>query len=273
MSFTQSRDIPSLAISEANLASFEGDCYVDGKPMSKGYVEREVPHLAGGVGRQLDLPLIPEEEWKERIEEREAKKETNRDLIKRCSLGIDDQDGIPYCWAYGTVDAFHVGMLRSGSKNFYQLSVESVAATIKRGAAVGGWALECAEGIQEYGICEQRLWPKHSLDYQRHRTPEVEENCKKFKLEWYDLTPQRVDPQRSRAEHFTCLLMGLPVAAARMKWRHLTDDVDLVWKGGRAVPVTKNSWTERWGDGGFGLMEGDMIGIDEGLVPILTYSY
>lgn len=221
------------------------------------YEERQTGWL-DGVGARLDIPLIPESEWKERIEERERKDLTNRAVRESYSIPSLDQNGYPYCWAHGPTQAMCYWQVKAGEPK-RQFSAISVAAPVKNFAKVGGWGDQALAYIAENGINYADDWPINAHD-RRYFNAENKAKAKENRVtEWWDLKP------RDFPELVTCLLNGFPVSVAYNWWRHLVCAIDVVVKGGEVCVLIDNSWGSRWGDNGLSVLCGSKKYADEAI--------
>lgn len=224
----------------------------------KGYEERETPWLEG-VGTQFNLPLIPEEQWNERIRDREAKGLTNRQLREHLGIQSLNQNGYPFCWAHGPTQALRYLKAQNGEP-VPMYSACSVACPVTNFRTVGGWGDMALDYIRQNGINTADDWPINSLD----RRLLNDENREKARLnrvtEWFDLRP------RGFPEIVTCLLYGMPVSVAFNWWRHLVCAIDAVLKGGEVCLLIDNSWGN-WGDNGLGVISGRKKFADEQIAP------
>ena len=229
--------------------------------VSCGYEERQTPYLEG-VGKRFGLPLIPQEEWPERIREREAKGFANWQLRKHCGLRPLNQRTTKYCWANGVIQALHYLQLKSG-ESLRPLSPASVAAPIKGFRNVGGWGDLALEYIMANGCNEQKDWPANAIDRRYYTAGNREKAKVNAVTEWYDLKT-RVD---GFAELVTCLLHGIPSYVAYMWWGHLVLAIDPVLRRGEVCILIDNSHGPGYGDDGMGVICGRKKYADEAGCP------
>lgn len=261
----QSSNIPSHVIDDSNFKSHADDTEAERLGMSKGWKERQTPY-GEGVGATFEPSwLIPESEWKERIEEREKTNRTIRALKEYKNVPSLNQNGTNYCWAHGPTCCMQIVQLQSGEE-LKPLSAVSVAAPIKNFQNVGGWGDQALNYIRANGINEVKDWPINKID-RRYFTAENKEKAKKnLCQEWLDLKPKNFN------ELMSCLLRGIPVAVAFMWWSHLVTAVDAVIDNGEVCPVIWNSWSDDWGDKGLSVIKGNKKFADEQIAPLVRMS-
>lgn len=201
------------------------------------------------------LQLIPRSEWSARIKEMEATKSRLSDI--RGDMPSLDQGKNGYCWAHSTVHCVQMVRKVNGSP-YVPLSAYMVAAIIKRGRDEGGWCGLSAKFLREVGVCSQDLWPQGDRDTRRD-TPEVRADAAKYKVteEWTDLTRDVYDQNLTFDQLMTCLLNRVPCAVDFNHWAHSVCALDLVEveSGSFGIRIL-NSWSDRWGDRGFGVLRG-----------------
>lgn len=237
-----------------------------GKARSRGYVRRDwdaEPY--GSVGTPFedsDIKLIPRDEWKERIAERKEKQRTAYDLVKRVNLPCQDQDGLPYCWAYAVITCIE-NYRAAHNMPYVQLAPECVAATIKKGAAQGGWSTAAARFIREHGVCSMDLWPHWDRNYRKYDTPEVWADAARTKIVFVELQPRNID------QHVSALLSGYQCPVGLNYWSHAVGDLDVSWIADTSNILKnigidfRNSWRSSYGDNGFGRRTGSKMYADD----------
>jgi hypothetical protein len=237
-----------------------------------GYEERDwsVAPYGEGYAAPFDIPVIPRDEWRDRIEEMEKTKSRLTDLCDASELTVLNQNGTNFCWANGPVHCVEILRLAQGQP-MVRLSPASVAAPIKNYRNVGGWGEQALEYIVEKGIVSQELWPANAID-RRLDTDQSRKDREKYQVdEWWDLRPRDFD------QLMTCLLLRIPVSVAYNWWRHLIMSVDPVALDGRFGIRVRNSWGQRWGSNGTAVFpEGygrNRANPDEALAPrVVTAS-
>lgn len=231
------------------------------KGFSKGYQQRDYEKIpfesyAPGVG---DDWLIPREEWYDRAMELEKNKARVSDVIKDYGWRVLDQNGTNYCWINGVAAACEMVRCMQGH-SYVRLSPASGGSLIKSFRNVGGWGDQAAEFIAEKGLVPAEFWPQNKIDRQ-YNTPENWDRAKDYILtEWNELRPRSMD------ELFSCLLRGRPCPVGYNWWSHLICAVDVVVFSEpsnysdrdmmRSFGILiANSWSERWGEQGYGILK------------------
>jgi hypothetical protein len=233
----------------------------------RGYVPRDfdrVPHGAMPFAAKFDLPLIPESEWTDRIEEQTKTKTRIRDLCDQAQLPPKNQQQTNYCWINAPTYCTEVLRVVQGDPKVI-LSPASVGAKIKNFRNVGGWGAEGLEYIVEHGVCSVNVWPANAINRQ-YDTPEAEADRAKHRVqEWWDLTPRNFN------QLATCLLLRIPVAIGLNWWSHEVTAVGLVVisKGVFGVDI-RNSWGVDYGDNGYAVLSRSKATPDDAVAPRTT---
>ena len=202
----------------------------------KGWQNPEVRHAFRGqrpVGR-----TVPRSQWHERIKAGQGT--FLSDLIKQKGIQAKDQNGLGYCWVYGSTRAVEVQRAVQGLVTL-DLSPESVGGPCTDWRNQGGYAGEAFDQLQNYGACETRFMDApHSLRHNRWE-PGWQDNARLHEaVDWYDI-------DTSYDEVITCLLERVPVAAGLDWWGHLVCFLDaVVLPDGSVGVLFQNSWGEDW---------------------------
>ncbi len=278
-----------LVIGDADWVKIEQPI-VDGSTVCKGLVPRDYSQLPVGCYAAAppwsldDMPLIPMEEWPERIADMEAKKRRVSDIYAVGNLGQRipslDQNGQGYCWAYSTTAC--VQMLRSiANMPYVPLSAHSVACKIKGFRDQGGWGALSLDFIKAHGVMPQSVWPAKSMSRQ-YDTEANWETAKPYRVTegFVDLEPAVYDRRMSILQVGTCLLSMVPVIADYNHWRHsvaLMDLVDVYPNRSARDPLRygtrhKNSWTDRYGVNGEAVLKDSKAWPDGGAAPRVVWG-
>lgn len=181
--------------------------------------------------------VIPRNQWSARIKELEEKKARCSDY---CDFPAYDQDGIPYCWNFGPVQAMHNKRRMQGLKTPVALSPASVGGPVTGYRSRGGWEGEALEYLASHGATTVDKWPQAAIS-SKYATAEVEADRANYKAtEWYDCD--------GFDEFATMLLLGFPCPVAYNFWSHVVYLCDLVEIEAGSFGVRfRNSWHDSWG--------------------------
>lgn len=233
-------------IDDINAASYANDPTT---AVLRSYVARDfVANPFAGYSSAFSRTIIPRSEWKERIEERTAKKLRLFDTFKAKEVPILNQKSLPYCWAYGVVGAMSMSRAMNNLPTRH-LSATSVASKIKNYQERGGWAEEAIRGIDKFGVSTTQFWPE-AVNSRQYDTAEQRENAKHFKMLKHEELPSNNFDAIA-----TSLLLGFPTTLGLTWWGHLVYALDLVMIGSNSFGLLiANSWGERWEQNGFGVL-------------------
>lgn len=233
-----------------------------------GLIERDYRRYPVAYNSQpFRLPLIPEDEWEDRLREQKAAKAQLSDIRER---GGKDGQRIPstnqgstnYCWAHSSTSAVMLMRAMQGQP-FHMLSGTSIAAKIKNFRNQGGWGSQSLEYIAQHGIPDTAHWPERSIK-QHHDDPMTWQNAEQHKVtEWMDLEP------RNKAQLVTCLLLNIPVVSDFNWWRHSVCSMDILSLRPFKT-VIWNSWSDNWGENGAGILEGNKAIPDGMIAPFVV---
>lgn len=201
------------------------------------------------------LPLIPQNEWQQRLDEQKAQRARFIDYL-RDNMGPNggripsrDQDGEPYCWMHSGVSGMVVLRAMAGLP-YQDFSAFGPACIIKNYRSSGGWGAEGCKFLAERGCPTSKTWPQQSKS-RSNDNPNTWAEAAKYKLtEFYEM-----DDGDMKAQQITVLLSGGVYVADRNWWSHSTLDCALesidpfvVW--------TFNSWGDSWSEAGMGKIQG-----------------
>lgn len=262
---------------------------IDGKRVCKGLVPRDYDQFPQGYYASApawsldDMPMIPMEEWPERIRDMEASKSRISDIYARGNNGQRipslDQGSFGYCWSYSTTAC--IQMVRSiCNMPFVPLSGHSMACVIKNFKDEGAWGCLSLDFAKERGAMPQNLWPQgndpRSMSH-ANDTPANWEIAKSFRVVegWLDLKPAVYDRDMSAQQVATALLSRIPVIGDYNHWGHsvaVMDLVDVYPNRSNRDPMRygvrlKNSWTDRWGTNGEGILKDSKAWPNGGAAP------
>ena len=265
-----------LVIDDDNYMDYVGKkTIVDGAIKAKGLIPRDyTEHPQGSYKSTIPydpdtMPLIPREEWSERIADMVAAKSRTGDIrntfLNGSHIPALDQNGQGYCWAYSTTMCVMMSRMLSNMP-YVRLSAHSVAWTIKNGRDQGGWGAQSADFIQERGVMPTNVWPEKSMSGGTLNTAENWAKAEPFRIyeAWMDLTPRQYDRDMTFDQVMTCLLNNIPVVGDHNWWGHsvcLVDAHELDSRKSLTDPdrwgtATINSWSDNWGTNGYGIIRG-----------------
>lgn len=220
-----------LIIDDSNWKKFEDDMLA--RNSGVGAEERDftvapmgsLPGVTAYTG-----PLIPRHEWRARIEEREAKKQTLRHNAKLAGKRIKRQSPTNYCWMNCVANAIEMMAILSGV-GYIPMSPASAAARIKNFRNVGGWPADACSWVSQNGINTEAEWPPNAID-RRYLTEKNIELAKRRRLaEWWDCQPKSFDVAMTMA------LMNYPCPTVYMRIRHAMLGCDPKYLGGETFGI------------------------------------
>jgi hypothetical protein len=225
---------------------------VDGVQMSFGRIPRD--YLVDGFASGPYLTafpselIIPRSEWKERIQEKDAKKSWITNICDSVGSKVKDQNGTNYCWINAPTRCLEITRIMAGEPQVV-LSPASAGGPIKGFSNVGGWGTEGIKWIAENGVCPVENWPANAISRQYY-TADNKAVAMKYRIDsWWDLHPNSFD------ELVSCALQDIPVAIGLSWWSHeVTFTFAAIDKNGNVVGGIDNSWGTGWGDNGRGLL-------------------
>jgi hypothetical protein len=239
----------------------------DATALGKGLVMRNYDeHPVGCYGSAPpfsvdEMPLVPWDEIPDRIAHLEETKTRLSDIYQHPSL---DQNGQGYCWFYSGTSCIQI--LRERNNQPYQrLSAHSGAWVIKNGRDQGGWGAQGLDFQRQRGVMPITVWPEKSMDGRRFNTAENWKVAEEYRVTegFVDLDPPQYDRELSVHQVLSCLINRVPVIADYMWWMHsvgVLDALDLYKNKSKRDPRRYgtnilNSWTDRWGNRGRGILK------------------
>lgn len=260
-------------IGDDNYQSVVGGTAIDGEEKTCGYKPRDwSAQPFGSFAEPLDMPLIPRDEWKERIEEQERTKSSLVHLLDHYNIPVKDQNGTNYCWINAPVHAVEVVRAIQGQK-YVSLSPASCGALIKGYRNVGGWGSEGLRYIVEHGVAPTSTWPDNGINrqYDNEESRTARQNYKV--TEWYDVVDvTRERPTKRFDRLMTCLLLNIPVAIGLNWWGHEVLGIAGAVTSSGFGAVIDNSWGTRWGDKGRSILTESKATPDDAIAPRVTLA-
>lgn len=288
-----STPFPYLIISDANAHEFCAGGSRAGGLGYRGWQRPGAEHRFRG-GRPI-VRTIPRSEWKDRI--RAGQGSFLSDLLKQQGIRAKDQNGLGYCWVYGSTRTVEVRRATMGLP-FHDLSPESVGGPCTGWRNEGGYASEAFQQPQDAGACESAYMDcPHSLRVKRWK-PGWQQNARLHEaVQWYEIggseawsrehgagslqscslpsTPRSPLPAPSSFDDvITCLLNRIPVAAGLDWWGHLVCFLDpVILPDGSVGVLFQNSWGVDWpaaGANGLACLTEDRGTPDGAAAPVIV---
>lgn len=228
---------------------------------ARGYVERDYSLYPEEMfDPPSQMQLIPEQEWKERIEEQERTQSSLEHIRMRYidarPIPSLDQNGQGYCWAYSTTMATMLTRARHNLP-YVRLSAHAIGCKVKNFRDEGGWCGLSAKFLREHGVPSVARWPEKSMDRQ-HDNEATWSEAKLYRTteDWVDLTRSVYDQNLTFAQVVTCLLNNIPVALDYNWWQHSVCGIRAVNVAGEIGIRIINSWSDNWGENGMATLRG-----------------
>ena len=240
-----------------------------------GWQKPGTPHRFSGVNP--NLPLIPRSEWHDRIKAGQGT--WLSDLLKKNGVIAKDQDGLNFCWCYGSARATETRLISLGEPH-HEYAPESVAVPCTGGKNEGGYASQAFNQLHGGGMCHAELLPADHSDRITDRRGNVvridsskwqptwrADGLKHILVDWYEI-------DTSFDQVITCLLNRIPVAAGLDWWGHLVCFLDpVILPDGSVGVLFQNSWGADWptkGANGFATLTESKATPDGAACPILV---
>lgn len=244
MTFTSNLENLSI-IDDWNAHKYVSEIVDPATPYSGGYASRNYGVFNYGFSApKYTGKVIPRSEWDSHIKRQEEEKSSPDHWHIAGNVPILDQNGLGYCWIYGTVGAIMTAYAQTGM-DAPHLSATGPGAQGKNWRNQGGWAGEAIGYIHKYGIPTLDVWPEHSMDRSLPGRHEVQLSAKMHNVVDFEELP------RNSFDHLASALLDpqnpRPVTLGLNWWGHLIFATKLVKIGpGRYGVLIVNSWKESW---------------------------
>lgn len=209
----------------------------------------EEPNIFGAD----ELPLIPMEEWPDRIADLERRKASLWHIWNDSPMGAVDQNGLPYCHAASAVTLLML-LREAQGLPYVKLSIGSVGGPVTGFRKRGAYIMDDLEQIVKAGAASVDFVP--DLDWSGKGWKEgAKENAMLHRCSEFNKLKKR-----NVEQHGSALLQVLPVGVGLNYWSHAVTDGRLVdyrpnlaatnWR--RYAVDFLNSWSTNYGDRGWG---------------------
>ena len=268
----------------------------------KGLIPRDYSvHPVGcyGAAPPMDIPLIPRNEWADRIKSMVATKSAVSNIRRTAGpnggpIPSLDQNGQGYCWAYSFAMC---AMLSRAIMNqpYVRLSAHMLACVIKNYRDEGGWCGLSLQKAEEIGIATVKTWPEKSMSRSNdNATMRAEALLYKPTESWADMAASVYDRNFTEDQAMTLLMSRVPIQGDFNHWGHSVCLMDpVLLNETRAMLATDfgsldlnkekdyavfaaafgkrgiNSWTDGWGDLGEFVLTGSKARLDGGVAPLI----
>lgn len=280
--------------------NFDATCRnqkIDGLPVQYTLIPRDYnAHPVGsynkgpGMRAVTDVPLIPMEEWPERIKELAATKSQISDFRNVSGpnggpIPSLDQNGYGYCWFHSPTSAAMLLRAIAGLP-YVRLSAFAGACIIKNFADQGGWGAAGLDffvngltknGRKYLGVPSVQFWPEKSTNRALANDDAVWQDALNHVITegFIDLDAAAYDRKLSIQQQGSCLLHKIPTVLDFNHWSHSVAGMDLVdvdpglsardpMRYGQRI---WNSWKDSWGANGTGVLTRNKAWADGATAP------
>lgn len=225
-----------------------------GRRLTTGYVRRDWRRQPAGTiecceaydpSRKIDRSL-----WDGILEQREREQSTLKQVGLDAGIRTVSQNGVPHCWAFGSVRAVELVEAISGEKHV-PLSPTSVACVAKNFRRVGGNTFDTIPVMTTRGIVTAENWPINNFNRDLDNEEAWRDGLRFALKRWMELPRNDFDAAASE------LLRGFPVILG-VPWgrgAHMIVGTDLKALGaGRYGIEIWNSHGVDYGEDGFAVL-------------------
>ena len=247
----------------------------------------------------LTIPLIPRDQWADRIKNMAATKSFVSNIRRTAGpnggpIPSLDQNGQGFCWAYSFTGCATLSRAIM-NQPYVRLSGHMLACIIKGYRDEGGWCGLSLETAMKIGIASVATWPEKSMS-RSNDTPAMRAEALLHKPTeaWADLAASVYDRNFTEDQAMTLLLSRVPIQGDLNWWGHSTcimdpvlvsEDKGLLATDFGSLDLHKdedykvfasafgkrgiNSWTDSWGDLGEFVLTGSKAKLDGGVAPLI----
>ena len=206
---------------------------------------RGIPMVSRPFAELTDT--IPREQWKERIEEKNANGSWMRTINDQAGVPCLDQNGLGFCHAYGTVGAAMTSRAIAGLPHIL-LSPESVGGIVTNWRNRGANPDDDLEVLVKYGACRMDMMDRaHSLSPDRWDPEWKTDRLNHQAVEVFHLSRSKMFE-----ELMTCALLNIPSGVWYNWWsHHIQGPLAAMVKDGKFWLCMRNSWGADYGENGY----------------------
>lgn len=190
----------------------------------------------------FNMPLIPRNEWPDRIADMERNKSRLSDIADQAGVPCLNQGSVGYCHAFSP--CYAVMALRAAmGLPFEELSASSIGGPVTGFRNAGAYIFDDLKHIVDHGVATTKTYPM--LTTSNHWNQAAQQEAAKHKVtEWWELKNRNFD------QTMTCLLSRIPVCVGLNHWAHAVTYLDPIYKDGKFGVLMQNSWGVGWGQNG-----------------------
>lgn len=223
-----------------------------------GYQPRDYASIALNslkCTRASTVARLSEQEIKELIAEKTAKKSWITDHADRVGSKVKNQSSSSYCWIHAPVRGMELFLVHAGETPL-TLSAFYAGSRIKNGRNQGGSGITGVKWLHEHGTCVEEMWPP--MQFRGRVTPEIEANAELHQITVYE----EFDPDDYQMI-WSSIVQDQPVTVGIPAWGHEVLLTFLTLDGNSINEGFDNSWGTGYGKNGRGVLSGRMRRFDE----------
>jgi len=172
--------------------------------------------------------MVPEDEWKERINEMNEEQGFPVHHLRRGNAKAKNQNGYGYCWAYGITSCLESVRVKTGQP-YVELAPQSLGWMVNWRNR-GYYPSHAIQGINEKGVCRNELVGDSTFNPRNFEDGWEEDALNYRAMEWWD-TNRRTEKDMVK-QCVSILLTGHPLYIAYNWWNHALMMGGLVWDEG-----------------------------------------
>jgi hypothetical protein len=204
----------------------------------------------GGAPSGDTIPLIPREEWPDRISQMEREKSRLSDMMVDAGIPVLNQGPLSFCWAYSCANAVMAMRAQQGLP-FVLLSPESIAGPVNGYRDGGNYIVEALRQVMRVGIASVEFVPFQTVSKRGFRDGWEQDAAKHRAIEFWDMPN---DGQRF-ARQMSVLFARQPMPGAHNWERHSVVAVDPVMRKVGNKIIFGHREMNSWGGTGWRIVD------------------